>query len=531
MVAAPTVQAGNFSARPDDATLAERLASPDAKIRRRAAERVVNLPLDAKRAYLPQLLALIGDPDRNVEGTAVTAMCVMGSPAKQVIPMAIRNFSRGDSWSQKVYAKCLRIFGGALVLRPVMKALDDKKFLIRKGALLTLRNLGYEAAPALPRLRALLAAPRLRLDVSGGDEAPRFESVILTDSVRAAMEAIEARPTLEERLLSTDRTVRFHAVSTVAGLSPDGTIRYFRTVLGLLGDTDGSIRSYAGEALGDLSMRTDIIIPALIQALDVPNGEEIANRSDRIAQFGARAIPHLIRGLQDSKPKVREHSLELLEKYGPAASAALPTLQELAQRSRSRHRVDQAIAAITAPPTLKGRVESPNEITRWRAFREVRALAPTERTPFVPFYVDYLRRNEGILRFPEVARMLCNTGPPAKAAIPILIRRFVETRPHAVRTYGECVAGFGRHAVPALIDALSDTKYLIRLRAIETLQRIGPSARAALPALAALSDNPPLRLDVAAYAAPPRIETVNLAPAAKHAIAAISAKTDGSKRQ
>lgn len=516
------VLAGPVAAKPADAPLAERLVSPDDKIRRLAAEQAENLRPEQKLAYLPQLLALIGDSDPNVEGAALRAICVMGSPAKQAIPIIIRNFAL-SRYGVASHTKCLRIFGGVLVLTPVMKALDDEKYLIRKGALLTLKKLAHEAEPALPRLRALLAASSLRLDVSRADEAPRIAAVDLTKPVRAAIKAIEARPTLAERLLSEDRSVRFSAVFRVKALSPDGTIRYLDTLIRLLGDKDSTIRGIAGQALCDLGTRGESAIPTLIQAFAVPVGEEAIHHARCVAEFGTRALPYLIGALDDPNPFIVRHSLDVLRQLGPDAAPALPVLRKLAEQRKFRYRTREVIATLTAPPTLMERVESTDEIIRWRALREVRALPPAKRVPYVPYYVDYLWRNEGINQFPAVARMLCETGPPAKAAIPVLIRRFVETH---TRQYVDCVSGFGVHAVTALIDALSDKKYLIRLRAIEALQQIGPPARAALPALSALSRQPSVRLDVSAYAYPPKIETVTLVQPAKRAIAAISADTD-----
>lgn len=522
MAALLPVLAGPVSANPADAPLVERLASPDLGIRRRAAEEVAKLSLEEKRAYLPQLLILINDPDSYASDVARRATCVMGSSAQEAFPVLIQAFA-AEPVVQRRYASCLRNFGGVLVMPSVMQALDDERYLIRKGALLTLEILGHEAEPALPRLRALLAAPILKLDVSETGEAPRVEVVDMTEPVRAAIESIEARPTLEERLLSEDESIQHSAVNIVKGLSQEGRVRYLDTLIGLLGDDDSTIRWNAGAALCDFGARAEHAIPALIQAYATVDGEEALQHVNCVRQFGTLALPYLIDALNDGNTFSLIESISLLGAMGPDAASALPALREFATRRQTAWHANEAIAKITAPPTLQERVESTNGIIWQSALREVGSLPPAERAPYVPYYVDYLRRNQGINQFPAVARMLCDTGQPAEAAIPIVIRRFVET---SNRWYVDCVAEFGLHAVPALIDALSDPKFMIRQRAIEALEQIGSPARAALPALRDLSQQYSLRLDVSAYAAAPRLETVTLAPAAESAIAAISANTD-----
>ncbi|MEE8608830.1 MAG: HEAT repeat domain-containing protein, partial [Nitrospiraceae bacterium] len=44
-------------------------------------------------------------------------------------------------------------------------------------------------------------------------------------------------------------------------------------------------------------------------------------------------------------------------------------------------------------------------------------------------------------------------------------------------------------AVPALIEALADEEEAMRKEAVLTLEKIGPGARAAIPALTALQDH------------------------------------------
>ncbi len=60
-------------------------------------------------------------------------------------------------------------------------------------------------------------------------------------------------------------------------------------------------------------------------------------------------------------------------------------------------------------------------------------------------------------------------------------------RANAASTLGRFGPGAAA-AVPALVDALDDEEYSMRLQAVRALGKIGPAAEAAIPALQAIQD-------------------------------------------
>jgi HEAT repeat protein len=75
-------------------------------------------------------------------------------------------------------------------------------------------------------------------------------------------------------------------------------------------------------------------------------------------------------------------------------------------------------------------------------------------------------------------------GTAAAPAVPIIISRLFNTEVGEINANAvQAVAFLGPVAVPALIDALDDPAYWIRINTIEALRSIGPPAAQALPAL------------------------------------------------
>jgi HEAT repeat protein len=85
------------------------------------------------------------------------------------------------------------------------------------------------------------------------------------------------------------------------------------------------------------------------------------------------------------------------------------------------------------------------------------------------------------------AESLGKIGPPAKEAVPSLLRWATDTndwvRSRTIRALGNIGADSAR-VVPALTNALYDGDFNVQQSAVAALGEFGPSARIAVPALA-----------------------------------------------
>ncbi|MCY2926613.1 MAG: hypothetical protein NT031_14475, partial [Planctomycetota bacterium] len=218
-------------------------------------------------------------------------------------------------------------------------------------------------------------------------------------------------------------------------------------------------------------------LAALIELDAGPVGDErrwarqsAAAALGQIGPAAAQAIPALIRQLDD--PDLRAQCPTALGKIGPGA------LEPLLDTLRN------------GPASRKG-----------GALDALHAMGP-HAAPAVPLLLEMLRSRSGDTM--GIALALGSIGPPARVAIPALVRALAWVSPPGSKGFEDKVTfviervidqlGPAEPAgVPELIAALGDANAQVRRWAAIELGRIGPHARAAvapLERLAAQSDAP-----------------------------------------
>ncbi len=114
----------------------------------------------------------------------------------------------------------------------------------------------------------------------------------------------------------------------------------------------------------------------------------------------------------------------------------------------------------------------------------------------VPDLIDYLRQAGGVRQYPAVGA-LGRIGAAAAPAVPLLIPGYLAVGCNLAKQGnfgggngglpGEALIGIGGPAVPALIAVLTGPNKEMRACAAMHLGRIGPAAKAAVPALVVLA--------------------------------------------
>jgi HEAT repeat protein len=188
-----------------------------------------------------------------------------------------------------------------------------------------------------------------------------------------------------------------------------------------------------------------------ISALSSSEVEEVVRASTALVSMRGDAVPYLVRALQGSDARDRIQMMNVLSAIGPSASTALPVIVGLLDDPASNIRVAAASSLVAID---RGSVD--------------RAL---------PVLIEGLR-NE-----PQTASM-------AAMAIGSLRQK-------------------GAPAVPSLIAVLEEgSEEAVRIEAARALWKIGPAAKAAIPALeSAVQRGGPL-----ASAAAVALETVKVVP-------------------
>lgn len=219
---------------------------------------------------------------------------------------------------------------------------------------------------------------------------------------------------------------------------------------------------------------------------------EVLNDSDRAVRINAaealvrinagknqKAVPVLTAGLDAADENELMRIANLLHRIGPAAKAAIPTLTKVLKDERTLVRLESALA--------------------------ITAIDPSAAVPAIPSLREHVRLK---YRGAEAARALAEIGPPAKEAITDLEELLIQDNPHTKLPAAEAIARidsskveFAVQAISALLSDPKKARGMVRSYAIETLRRIGPGAKDAVPTLEKLlKDDGPFRADFAVLA-------------------------------
>ncbi len=366
--------------RPVVPILLRALQADDPRVRRGAALALGQIrPLDP--AAVPTLVAGLDDPDPAVRADFLAAIGHLGPRGRDAIP-AVRPLL-GDR------AAAIRL--GAIAVLAQAAPRDDRLVAdltplvadevpsVQGRAIDVLRSLGPPGRPALPRVVGALRSP---------DAAVRLVAVGFVASHGPG--GVEAVPTLATLLDDPAPPVRLAVAETLGKLGRAAQATY-PGLAALVGDERVEIREAAALALGNLELGADVLRPDLVRALRDDKIEVRRAALKSIQRLGpggsvfipdliplmavkenARAVDRLLRSFERAGPDVgsladlarlaeheqvavRLQAIKFLGLAGPAAGAALPTLERIRDdpNAEVRQQVNTACAQIrgASPPT------------------------------------------------------------------------------------------------------------------------------------------------------------------------------------
>lgn len=296
------------------------------------------------------------------------------------------------------------------------------------------------------------------------------------DERKAALKALEARAAEAKDAIPALRNalkdeIIYHEVTRVLGKIGRHHIPF---LIRNLKDNDNNVRGTAAFTLRLSEDQSEVVIQALCDALCDDDGFVIDHTQEALAKIGAKAIPYLIRVIQHEKnPNAKMWASDILAKMGETAEPAMPALIEL---------MKDILAGGLAP----------------------RALSAIGKNAIPPL-IEHLRDNNWLVKQRTLDAFLL-MGPKAEEAVPALVETFKDSDKRiqwdTLNVLGFIGTKAGK-AVPALIDFLKDTENKWRLEleektpvpvsgvtnrwllmtTIDTLEKIGPPAEAAIPIL------------------------------------------------
>lgn len=295
------------------------------------------------------------------------------------------------------------------------------------------------------------------------------------------------------------------------------------------------LRLGATRALELIGPGAEKAIPALGKALRDPSAEIAMHAAFALGNLGAPAVSTLINGLGAPREDTRFFSIQGLSRAGTEARPAIPDLIGVLRGTNSKNAREAAaclgrIGGVGAVRAATGLLRNPELRIRLRGIQSLSALGPQARSA-VPTLLELARTDDPEVRktvigalgriepaHPEVGALfisaLQDNDPEVRAtaaeglergdvteatSLNALIESLNDPDSGVRQTSLRVIASAASRnpdltagAMPAFVQALGDSDFLVRLYAAQALASLGPRAMPALgPLQQALNDNHP----------------------------------------
>jgi HEAT repeat protein len=275
-----------------------------------------------RSARLDELLKQLTDPDWDTRMEAATALGVLGPNAEAALPNLVEALKDPVPAVRMKAIDALMFMGttAETAAPKIIPLLDDPDDLVRVSAVVALPRVTPDRLSTVPLLKKTLS-----------DKSPRVRRQAAIELVNLRADVAAAIPVLRAALKDPTPLSRLEAIKTLAGV--------------VSAEERKSLAAAAGELLNsanaDLRLQTVRTLPSL----------------------GAEGVPYLVSVLkkEDEARRIHMSAVHALGRIGPDARAALPLLQELAQRKGAWLKVtEQSIAAIEGKePPLPAEIIGP----------------------------------------------------------------------------------------------------------------------------------------------------------------------------
>ena len=385
--------------------------------------------------------------------------------------------------------------------------LDDEDPVVRTEAVLALRDMGPDAADAVPTLAAKVAD----------------EDYLVALGATWALMAIgnQSIPALLDVLHNSEPDVREFAAYTLGHFHPESE-QVISNLLDALYDKDA--RWGAESSLGLYGKTDKKVVAALLRRLDCRNPHVRLSVIDALGDIGpnaADAVPALIKiikpvpdvtpgetlndimknmkAAEEVDSRIRGAAIIALGQIGTAAREAIPAITDslwLDMWNSAYHQVGWVFTNINpdVEQTMQFLISKIID-TGDKGFSE--DVFKAFGSAAVPYLIDALKNDNNKVQY--VASMaLGEIHPRPVEAIPALIEATKAGVSAAAGSLGRMGPDYAEITVPVLIEALSSRDLYVRANAISGLGDIGPKAAPAVSGLIkALDDWDPSVQEVA----------------------------------
>ncbi|PKK91632.1 MAG: hypothetical protein CVV64_02905 [Candidatus Wallbacteria bacterium HGW-Wallbacteria-1] len=428
--------------------LAESLKDPRPEVQKMAAQ----ILSDIGPSALPNLLALLEDEQRNLYYEIESVIIKIGD---STVPFLIKLLNNEKSVIRGAAAQMLGKFMVLPVVKPLIGALADSSWNVRKAAAGSLQRVGMAA---LPHLKSALNHP---------SENVRF----WTTRILAAMGGEAVEP-LIEALKDPNAEIRIFAASAL-GDTDDARAVY--PLIIALRDRVWTVRKGAADSLKKLGVRH---IEILVKSLNDPNPDIRYWVEKIIGEIGKQAIKPLVHVLRND----RNREMRFFAAFGLSAigdsSAVDPLIDALTTdvndwvRKYSATALGKIGEARGIKALINAMFKERTDICEWISD----VLAKTDAPP-VDLLIKALQieGNNGRLYAARALGKIRNI----EAVTPLI--ELLETEDEAlIAEIGKALITMGQSVIPDMVRALEHEKWAVRKNVADILGDFGTEAEEAL---------------------------------------------------
>ncbi|MBI5368433.1 MAG: HEAT repeat domain-containing protein [Planctomycetes bacterium] len=404
------------------------LRERQAGLRRAAATALDWLELDGEEIE-SGLLTALEDLDVYVRRTCALALARLDPTADQAAPILI-GWLRVP-WMERQHTASALIEMGASAVPHLVSALSGREERLRAEIATILGRIGRFAQPAVNALRAALADPEAGL---------RAEAALALGRIGTPARAACAE--LRRCALEKELEVRLNARFALAllGEGAPGAVDLLIQELKVSPEEDRGLRAFSGLGTGDrpdhacrllaeLGAPAAPAVPALIALLrhEFPQTRDAAREALGAIEAPARAaVPELLLMAKSEDEQDAEGAIVTLGRIGPDARAAVPTLVVTLTDPSGWVRISAALAlwriegkAGSMMTTLIAGAQDPQMGTQHRALEAIGEIGQAA-VEAVPALIGLLENLALRSTHATVVWALGRIGPGARAAIPAL---------------------------------------------------------------------------------------------------------------
>jgi len=397
----------------------------------------------AAEPTVTELIAAVNSSDESARLVAIDRLGLMREKAADAVPLLAAALKDSSAVVRAHAAKALGDIGtpATSVVPELMTLTADKDNVVRREAIESIGRIHPDAEVSVPLF--------IKLIESSDPEARHAATTALTDQGKAAV------PFLTKALSNEKAT--YWACIILGHIGPDAKDAV-PALTELIDDKRSEVRREAILALANIGDASAPAIPQILKALDDPHAKTAA----------VFAIGELQKGTDEAEAKIRQY-----------VDSSDQVLSSVSLWALARLHPDDKTLAAQATERLFERLKSTDPRARKAAAHALASLKPGGAIIASVMEKAFQGVTEETVH--DALETLASLGPSTVPAL-IYAIKYENTRPYVVNLLGQQGVA-AEPAVNALIKLLDDKNPDVQHETVIALGRIGPAAKAAVPAL------------------------------------------------